>query len=113
MARNRGGETATIKVPELVRAASAAFAFLIERGYALSIEISSPACFKGGFILTYSLPGVKVRVQYLDMEIVVTRDEEEVFGFRRPGSFAGNMFSRENLLKCVDRIAAEVRSELD
>jgi hypothetical protein len=51
-------------------------------------------------------------VEYLEMELTVTRDGEELFGATRHGTFAGNMFSRENLLRCLDRVAAEVAAQL-
>ena len=98
----------------LIAATQQAFGFLPERGYeGMSVRLVSPESFRGGFTVTYTASDSRIVVSYLEMELTVSKDEEELFGASRRGSFAGNMFSRENLLKCLDRIAAQVEQALD
>jgi hypothetical protein len=91
-----------------------AFAFLHSQGYALvDTKMVWPNSFRGGFILTYSSGDASICVEYLEMEFKVERGGEELFGPGELGPFAGIMFSAENLLKCLDRIAAHVRLRLE
>lgn len=95
-------------------ATQSAFGFLAAAGYALAeAKQVWPESSRGGFVLTYTATSSTLRIEYLDMQLAVERDGEELFGVARHGGFAGNMFSRENLLKCIDRIATEVQSQVE
>ena len=103
-----------MSLDDLIPETQRAFGFLAAAGYAPAVvEQSWPESLKGGFTLTYAATSSNLRINYWDMELTIQRDGEELFGAARHDGFAGNMFSRENLPKCIDRIAAEVRSQLE
>ena len=93
-------------VQELLAEALAAFSFL---GVPIDSRVVVPEDFRGGFVVAY--PG-DVRVQYLDCEITISKNERELFGVANHGSFAGNMFSREHLPSSLKRIAEYVRAQV-
>jgi hypothetical protein len=97
-------------VVELADQTELLFGFLISRGYRLAErKIVAPEEFKGGFILMFASEKDRIRIQYLDMEIAVTRGDSELFGDSIHPNFEGNMFSREHLAKALARIADAVR----
>ncbi|MFN3652802.1 MAG: hypothetical protein ACK47B_24750 [Armatimonadota bacterium] len=101
-------------VDELAAETKRAFGFLAEHGFTLAGERQHwPESFKGGFELTYASAASRIRIHYGDMELTVDRDGEELFGPTNRGSFHGNMFSRENLLLALERIANDVQGRLE
>ncbi len=61
--------------------------------------------FKGGFKLVLEASGRRIEVLYSDMEIDVSLNGRELFGYNVHNGFGGNMFSRDNLAKAISRIA--------
>ncbi len=103
-----------VSVSELALAAENEFAFLKVLGFPLAERSEiAPESFKGGFSLMFRhQSGRRVVVTYLDCEIEVRADGEEIFGATRHEPFAGNMFSRQHLLTALPRIRQGVESSL-
>jgi hypothetical protein len=96
---------------EEVQACRTAFSFLIEVGFEQPhVEYHAPDSFRGGFILRYVREASELQIRYLECEAEVSLDSRELFGPHRHGSFAGNIFSSENFLRCICRIALDVRA---
>lgn len=107
-------QAASPSIDQLVMETRQAFEFLIGKGYGPPVvELIWPDSFKGGFVLTYRAKALVVEVRYLDTEMVVERDGRDLFGMNQPGSFAGNMFSRQNLLRCIAQIADDVAAAVE
>ena len=100
-------------VPELLKRTERAFDFLRSAGFELKKRESlSPDSFKGGFVLTYSSRENEIVVQYLDMQLEVSQQGQELFGTTTHPEFSGNMFSRDHLLEYIDEIGEIVRKAI-
>ena len=93
-------------VKELLTEALAVFSFL---GDPTDSRVVAPEDFRAGFVVAYPSD---IRMQYLDCEFNVAKNGTELFGAKNPGSFAGNMFSREHLPSNLTRIAEHVRAQV-
>ncbi len=94
-----------------IEACERAFSFLVDLGFqGPRIKYCLPESFRGGFVLYYVRGTSELQVRYLECEVEVKLDGKRVFGVGEHGSFAGNMFSSANLLRCIDRIALDVRA---
>lgn len=107
-------QAAPPSVDQLVMETQQAFEFLIGKGYGPpAVELVLPDCGRGDFVISYRAAESVLRIRYLDMEVDVERDGLQLFGASRPGRFTGNMFSRQNLLRCMTRIAVDVAAAME
>ena len=112
-----GADVATIpSIAELVAATKREFAGgLGANESSFAVGTFAPESAKGGFVLTVASedPRLRVRIQYLDMQLEVTISGEQAFGDTVHPGFAGNMFSREHLLEALPRLASVIRQALE
>lgn len=100
-------------VQELSDRTEGAFGFLSGAGFELrKRKFVSPESFKGGFVLTYAGLGGEIVVQYLDMQLEISRKGQELFGRRTHPGFSGNTFSRDHLIQYVDEIGDIVKKAI-
>jgi hypothetical protein len=71
-----------------------------------SCETFAEESYRGGFRLVLSREGRSVDIVYSDMQMEISHNGEEVFGYSVHSGFEGNMFSREHLKEYLPRIAA-------
>src|SRR5688572_18646186 len=95
---------------ELAADAESAFGASLQ-GYAcVERTVDSGQTFYDGFRLTFKSGRHRFLIVYTGIEIEVTFDDREVFGWSLHEDFAGNAFSRENLRPALPRIAASALS---
>ena len=71
-----------------------------------SNEVLGESQARGGFRLCFADGSRELVVAYGDLQIEVTLNGLELFGFTNHIGFAGNMFSREHFKECLPRIVA-------
>jgi hypothetical protein len=92
-------------VAELASSAETAFTELFPEFAVTERNLFLEESFKGGFKLILEASGRRIEVVYSDMEIDVTLNGRELFGYNVHVGFDGNMFSRDNLAMAISRIS--------
>ena len=103
----------SVTLDELVSDAQRLFQASLGPDFGVQLrEVVGESHYRGGFRLVFSRVSSEVAVSYGDLELEVSGNGLELFGAALHEGFEGNMFSRENLKKCLPRIAASSIAQL-